>query len=121
MTQNPMYPPPPGGMPGAAGYGFPQQPKQGNGFAIAGLVFGIIGFCVPFLGGFIGVILGIVGLRKTRNPAVGGKGMSIAAIIIAFLSMIISTVVVASIAGGAWALARATPVPRATAHTFISD
>jgi hypothetical protein len=120
MTQNPMYPPPPG-APGATNYGFPQQPQQGNGFAVAGLVFSIAGFCVLFLGGLVGLILGVIGLRKTRNPAVGGRGLSIAAIIIACLSLVSSLIVSLSIGGAIWGVAKASEVPRATARTFVQD
>lgn len=120
MTQNPMYPPPPGT--GGAGYGFPQPvPQQGNGFAIAGLVFSIIGFCVPLLGGLIGTILGIVGLRKTRNPGVGGKGMSIAAIVVGIISMILSTVVVGLMGAGGVMAWQFTKQARATTQTFVQD
>jgi hypothetical protein len=112
---------PPGGIPGSTGYGFPQQPQQGNGFAIAGLVFGIAGFCVLFLGGLVGLILGIIGLKKTSNPAVGGKGMSIAAIVLSLISLLTSVAITAGIGGTIWGVTKASAVPRATARQFVQD
>ena len=121
MTQNPMYPPQPPGIPGGAGFGYPQQPQEGNGFAIAGLVFSIAGFCVLFVGGVVGTILGIIGLRKTRNPNVGGKGLSIAAIIVGLISLVVSAVIVASISIGGIAFFNSTKQVRATTRTFVQD
>jgi hypothetical protein len=122
MTQNPMYPPQPPGMPGGPAYGYPQPPmQQANGFAIAGLIFSIIGLCVPILSGLIGLILGIVGLAKTRNPAVGGKGLSIAAIIIGALTLIGWTVFVAAAGVGGFAMFKGSSAARATARTFVQD
>jgi len=119
MTQNPTYPPQPPGMPG---YGNPMPPQQqSNGFAIAGLIFGIIGFCVPFLGGLIGLILGFIGLSKTKNPAVSGRGMSITAIILSIVSLITSGIVVLGFSASIYALVRGTAAPRAAARTFVQD
>ncbi len=51
--------------------------KKYCGWAIASLIF-------AFLGGFIGIILGIIALFKIKkNPNLRGKGMAITAIIIA--------------------------------------
>jgi hypothetical protein len=120
MTQNPMYPPQPPPVPGAPGYGYP-VPQQGNGLAIAGLIFGILGFCVLFLGGIIGVILGFIGLRKTRDPQVGGRGLAIAAITVSCISLVTSIVISASIAFGGFAVLRGTAQVRAVARTFVQD
>jgi Domain of unknown function (DUF4190) len=54
--------------------------------AILSLILGILG-CVPFITGLFAVILGIVGIRKTRDPHVGGKGFAIAGIILGLISM----------------------------------
>jgi hypothetical protein len=63
----PGYPPPGYPAPAPAGYPAPAPPvKQGNGWAVASLIFGIIG-------GFVfGIIFGIIGL--VRAGKVGGKG-----------------------------------------------
>ena len=77
MTQ--YTPPPPSGPWSAA------APRRGNGPAIASLVCGLLG-CVPFLTGLAAVILGIIGLRKTRDPRVSGRGMAIAGLVLGALS-----------------------------------
>jgi prepilin-type processing-associated H-X9-DG protein len=81
----PPGPPPPGVAPiGYSGpqYGQPQQ--QGNGLAVASLVIGILGFCLPI--GFIAIVLGALGMKKTRDPRVGGKGMAIAGLVLGIVS-----------------------------------
>ena len=90
----PAYPAGPGGAggPGGGGYGGPYAPPPGpqksNGLAIGSLVTGLLGLIVPFLG-IVGVILGIFGLRKTRDPSVGGKGLAIAGISIGGASVLL--------------------------------
>ena len=77
----------------------PQAPieKRENRIAVAGLIASNMGFVVPFAGGIVGVILGIVGLTKTRDPRIGGRGMAIAAIIVGILSIATSAAVLWSI------------------------
>ena len=64
-----------------------QFAQRGNGMAVASLVCGIC-FCllvtVP-----LAVIFGIIGLLKTRDPSVSGKGMSIAGIILGLVGGVI--------------------------------
>jgi len=71
-------------MPAEVGYGLPTSHytgrQQGNGLAIASVVCGAIGFIIPLLPGVLGIIFGILGLRRTRNPAVGGKAAAITGI-----------------------------------------
>ena len=54
--------------------------QRGNGMAVASLVCGVL-FCFVITAP-LAVIFGIIGLLKTRDPYVGGKGMSIAGIIL---------------------------------------
>lgn len=73
--------PPPGYPPGfvppyVQGFG----PKQPNGAAVASLICGFIGCLV--ITPFLAILFGWIGLRKARNPHVGGRGMSIAGIIL---------------------------------------
>ncbi|HWE94988.1 MAG TPA: DUF4190 domain-containing protein [Tepidisphaeraceae bacterium] len=83
MTQfNPPQPPQYSGQ-----YGNTGGAQRGNGPAIASLVLGILG-CVPFITGLLAVLFGIVGLRKTRDPYVGGKGLAIAGLILGILSLV---------------------------------
>src|SRR2546428_9375529 len=58
----------------------PMQPEHASGVAVASMVLGIIGLaggCCTFgVPSIIAVILGHVGLRSTRKPGVGGRGMA---------------------------------------------
>ena len=80
-------------------YAVPQAPiaKRENRIAVAGLIAANMGFVVPFAGGIVGVILGIVGLTKTRDHRIGGRGMAIAAIIVGILSIATSAAVLWSV------------------------
>ena len=121
--QQPGYPPPQqGGYPPMAPGGYGQQPYgvpaggRSNGAAIASLVLGLLG-CVPLITGVFAVVLGIVGIRKTRDPQVGGKGMAIAGLILGVLSIGLWGVF-----GGAMYLAYAKSKPaRAVARSFAAD
>ena len=66
----------------------PAAPKQGNGFAVAALIFGIIG------GSLLGLIFGFIGLSKSKQTGTG-KGMSIAGIILSALWLIATVALVA--------------------------
>lgn len=88
LPPTPGYPSQPGSP---ASYGMAPTPKRSNGPAIGSLVCGLLG-CVPFITGLLAVILGIVGIRKTKDPHVGGKGLAIAGLILGIVSI------------GAWAL-----------------
>lgn len=111
---------PPGSAP------FPQyasdpMPTRTNGMAVAGLVCSIVGFCVLFLGGILGVIFGLIGLRKSRDPQVGSRGLAVSAIVIGLLSILSSGLLSylgyrAILAGMA-----ATKPERDTARRFVVD
>lgn len=78
---------PPPLAPLQVGYGYADAPRRTNGPAIASLVLGILG-CVPFLTGLLAILLGIFGIRKTRDPSVGGKGLAIAGVILGIVSVL---------------------------------
>ena len=65
--------------------------RKTNGFAIAGLVFSLIG------SGILGLILSIVGLVKFKTTY-SGKGMSIAGIIISIIKLLLVVLLFSSIA-----------------------
>lgn len=69
----PMYPQP--GM----------YPQRTSAAAVTSLIFGIIGCLV--VTGLIAVITGIIGISATKNPAVKGRGMAIAGLILGLLGM----------------------------------
>jgi hypothetical protein len=60
----------------------PRPPGKTSGMAIASLVMGCIGFITCGLTGFIGVILGIIGLRQVKRSGgtLQGEGLAIAGI-----------------------------------------
>jgi hypothetical protein len=71
-------------LPGAPPLGrpVPVAPAKTSGLAIASLVLGILGLCSMGLTGLIGLVLGIVALRKIDKSQgeLGGKGLAIAGI-----------------------------------------
>ncbi len=84
------YPPPgyPPQYPGSYGYGYdpyaPQRPPGTNGKAIAALVTSLGGmFCG--LPSIVGVILGIIAMRETKQTGQDGHGMALAAVIVGAL------------------------------------
>jgi len=98
-------PPPPGyGAPAAPGYGAPPPPGfgapqpgqwapappvagQSNGMAVAALVCGIISFfCLGLLLGIPAVVLGFLGLNKSKELGGTGKGQAIAGIVLGGLA-----------------------------------
>jgi hypothetical protein len=88
--------------------------------AISSLVCGLLG-CVPFLTGLAAVILGIVGIRKTRDPMVTGRGMAIAGLILGCLSLVGWVVASASLTGGLYFALQAFEPARKTAEQFTRD
>jgi hypothetical protein len=67
--------PPPGGYPGP-GYPPPAQKPGTNGFAIASLIFGIIG------GVLLGFIFGFIALSQTKRTGQNGRGLALAGVIL---------------------------------------
>ncbi|MFD6071962.1 MULTISPECIES: DUF4190 domain-containing protein [Amycolatopsis] len=75
------YPPPQPYNPYAAS----APPRsQDNGMAIAGLVCSLIGIC-SCVTVIVGLILGHIGLAKANRGEAGGRGMALAAVIIAYV------------------------------------
>ncbi|MFT3787545.1 MAG: DUF4190 domain-containing protein [Tepidisphaeraceae bacterium] len=78
MSYTPPTPPSPG---------MPYQPQWqtqrtgADGVSIAALVTGILGICVPLLP-LVAIILGAIGLRRTRQPGAGGQGLAIAGLVL---------------------------------------
>jgi hypothetical protein len=70
------YPPPPPGF---------APPKTGNASAVASLVLGVFGcLCIT---GILAIVFGILGLRRARDPGVGGKGMALGGIILGLVGL----------------------------------
>lgn len=104
MPQAPSYGQPPGYPPNIPNYapapGYPGQPYSiqpatTSGFAIWSLVCGFFGFCLPIPSSLLAIIFGIIGLNKTRDPRVGGKGLSIAGICLGGLTLLLVPLMIA--------------------------
>jgi predicted Zn finger-like uncharacterized protein/prepilin-type processing-associated H-X9-DG protein len=66
--------------------GHGQSPQ--NGMAIAALVLGILGFCLPLLASIPAIIFGILGIRQANQPDGNGRGMAIAGLVLGCVSMV---------------------------------
>jgi hypothetical protein len=81
------YPPPPGGG------GFEQPPKT-DGVSIASLVLSLL-CCAP-----VGLILGFVGIRRTKGGQRKGRGLAITGVVLGLLGLLVWVGLgIASIAG----------------------
>jgi prepilin-type processing-associated H-X9-DG protein len=69
------------------GYATPFVAPRTNAFAIVSLVCGCI-LCIPFLPGIFATIFGILGIRQTRKPNTGGKGLAIAGLILGVVNLL---------------------------------
>jgi hypothetical protein len=81
-----QMPPPPASSFPQPGFQPPAAPKT-NGAALASLICGILG-CVPVLTSIAAIILGLVGIKKSREPGTGGKGLAIAGIVLGFIGIL---------------------------------
>ncbi len=80
---------------GGAAFAQPTQPvsyasgaeAKPNPLAIASLICGCF-LCVPVLPGIASIVCGAIGLRKTRDPAVTGKGLAIAGLVLGALNLL---------------------------------
>lgn len=113
MSQVPPAPPPPGAMPQQ--YTLNPQPKT-SGAAIGSLICGILG-CVPWLTGLIAIILGIVGIKSTKDPLTRGRGMAIAGLVLGVVSVVVWTLLGSTI----FAFFSSTGPARDQARAFIYD
>ena len=93
----PVYPPP---YPGAAGYpGYPGyypggydpyrpvKPPGTNGKAIAALVTSLVGLFCCGLPSIVGLILGVIGMRETKDTGQDGYGIALIATIVGGLAV----------------------------------
>lgn len=115
MSQIPTPPvaPPPAGF--QQPYGQPGARKT-NGPAIASLICGLLG-CIPFITSLLAIILGIFGIKKTKDPQVGGKGLAIAGLLLGIIGLGLWGL----FGGGIFALIKGTETQREVARQFITD
>lgn len=104
-------PPMPYGQPGAVA-----MPPQSNGWSVAALVTGLVGFCLPGLGGLLAVLFGFLGIKRSGVTQTG-KGMSIAGLLLGLLSVGLWLLFGSAI----WAMFQGTKVNREIAEQFLND
>lgn len=90
QQQLPTYP---GGAvdPGAA-YG---RPAPLDGISLASFITSLVGLNI------VGIVLGAVGLSRTKNGVRSGRGFAIAGLVIGIVSLVIAIVVVTLVLTGA--------------------
>lgn len=115
FVPNSGSPPPAAAQPLGYGYGMPMRPAA-SGASIASLVLGIVG-CVPIITGALAIVFGIIGIRQSRNPAVGGRGMAIAGLVLGIVS-VLGWASVGGMFGYAW---HEFKPARVVATTFLQD
>ena len=98
----------------------PPQPRSANPAAIISLITGIL-MCVPGMG-LIALITGAIGLAKTKDPSVGGKGLAIAGLILGILGCLVTFGEVGVFVAGRRAIHAAVNGPaHAIAKQFVAD
>lgn len=95
----PTYQAPPPSAP--SGYIPPAPQPHSNGMAIASLIIGIFALILSWtvvLGiilGALALIFGFLGKKKAHtDPSVGGRGMAIAGIVLAFIGIAIAALII---------------------------
>lgn len=87
---------PPNPYGGAPGGGF-NEPAKTDGVSIASLVLGLL-CCAP-----VGLVLGFVGLKRTKGGQRKGRGLAITGIVLGLLGLLVWVFLgIAAIAGVAW-------------------
>lgn len=82
------YPPPP---PGSGGF---EQPPKTDGVSIASLVLSLL-CCGP-----VGLVLGIIGIRRTKNGQRKGRGLAIAGVVLGVLALVVDVLAVIGLVAG---------------------
>lgn len=85
------------GFGGAPQYGAPAGPTKTDGMAIGALVASILGFCTC-IGFIVGIVLGIIGLGRTKDGRAGGRGLAISAIVIGAVGIVLGIIGVVLVA-----------------------
>src|SRR5712691_4732314 len=78
--QGPLPPPPPMGAPPAHGV-----TGQQNGFAVASLVLGIVGFFFSLIASIPAIVFGILGMDRAKKGA-PNEGMALAGLILGIVA-----------------------------------
>jgi hypothetical protein len=67
-------------------YAIPQR-QQTNVYSVISLICGLA-MCIPIATGLAAIILGIMGIRRSRDPRFGGRSMAVAGLILGILSVL---------------------------------
>ena len=69
----------------------PSAAPKTSGMAIASLVCGILGFCTAGIASLIGLVLGIVAIKKVNSSGgvISGRGLAIGGIILSVVSLMV--------------------------------
>ena len=79
------------------------EPNKSNGLAIAGFVVSLVSiffnfYCITgIVTGIVGIILSIIGLKKSSELGGKGKGMAIAGIVLGVVGIVIGIIVIVTI------------------------
>jgi Domain of unknown function (DUF4190) len=117
MSQPPPgYPPnlPPMG-PNMGGYAMPPQSRL-SAAAVTSLVCGLV-MCIPLVTGIVALITGAIGISATANPAVRGRGLAVAGLILGLVSICAWCF----IGYGGYTLYRNSAPQRSFAQSYITD
>jgi hypothetical protein len=87
-----------------------------SGAAIASLVCGLL-LCIPVITGLVAIITGIAGIVETGKPAVRGRGMAIAGLILG----IFSVGGYALVGAGVFAMWETADPQRTLIKTYVAD
>jgi hypothetical protein len=61
---------------------------KSNPLAVASLICGCL-LCVPFITGIASIVTGAIGMRKTKDTAVTGKGLAIAGLVLGIVNVVL--------------------------------
>ena len=91
------YGAPPYGAPPMYGYPAAMIHAPGpSGWAITSLITGLLSFCLPAVGSILAIVTGIIGINRSRDPRIGGRGLSIAGLVLGSITLVFVTPVVIS-------------------------
>lgn len=74
------------------GYGaYAGEAPKTSGIAVASLVMGIASFLLPVILSIPAIICGAIGMSKTKDPRVGGRGLAIAGLVLGICSIFVGS------------------------------
>ncbi|MDB5349604.1 MAG: hypothetical protein JWN86_851 [Planctomycetota bacterium] len=95
-------------------------PPPASGISIASLVCGVC-FCVPLVTSLLAVIFGFIGIRKTRDPEVGGRGLAIAGLVMGVIGLSLWLVVISFFYILQQTISVQITEAQSVAHQFVQD